>query len=203
MALFVTFTQPCAGTPDEGAVIPLSVMVTSLTPSVGGVSARLPGNREHLEHAMSRRAVSRPARERSTTIPYVPAASFVDRRGRRLGLSGAGVPNTVGSPPGAAIFSNACWSFDSTAFFSCALVVPGFSLNIANMWSSTPEFSNVISVQPALGLPFSWYVYSPALTVSVFEPAATALPVDTASVAGTTTSAARAAQIRATPGRRV
>jgi hypothetical protein len=47
-------------------------------------------------------------------------------------------------------------------------------------------------------------VYSPAFTVSVFEPAAdAALPVDTASVAGTTTSAARAAQNLTTRERRV
>jgi hypothetical protein len=41
------------------------------------------------------------------------------------------------------------------------------------------------------------------LTVSVFEPAAPALLVDTASVAGTTVSAARAAKISATGERRV
>ena len=71
------------------------------------------------------------------------------------GPTSAGMPLTLGSPPGAAIFPSALSSCDSRAFFSCAGVVPFFSLKPTIMWSSTPVLSKLICVQPALGLPLS------------------------------------------------
>ena len=64
----------------------------------------------------------------------------------------SGAPNTWALPE---IGSNADWSCDAAAFFTCATVTPFFSEKTAIMWYSTPSFWKLICVQPAFGLPLN------------------------------------------------
>src|SRR5215217_3310078 len=119
----VTLIQPCAGMPAVGAVIAESVIDTSLTPSVGGLRFDLPETVNTLNMPYS--ACDLPSGAvMKHTMPYVPAGSCVSVVVDCFGLSSDGLPFTVGSPPGAAIFSKPELSLAVTAFFSAAAVVP-------------------------------------------------------------------------------
>src|SRR5277367_903556 len=93
----------------------------------------------------------------------------------------SGTPDTpFGSAFGSATFSNASWSEEMAAAFSCLAVTPDCNLTTAIMWSSTPLFLKSIWVQPDLGEPLSLYTYSPAVTERVLDPVAPASGAETA-----------------------
>src|SRR5690348_11941925 len=96
--LLVTLTQPWAGSPDDGTVMPESSIDPCVTPSVGGVALDFPDTLNTLYMPCAACGLPSEAAGTKHTIPYVPAVNFVIVVVDAFGLSSDGVPYTVGSP---------------------------------------------------------------------------------------------------------
>ena len=146
----MTLTQVLAGSPVLGTVMAVSVMLTSATPSVGGLyddfepftsnTFTMPCSMWDLPSGagMKQNRAYRPAGSSAIVV--------VDWSGPRK----PGVP-TISSETRNS--SPADSSSESSAVLTCFTVVFGFTWAMPIMWYSTPGLLNSISTKPGFGAP--------------------------------------------------